>query len=431
MRTLATGGRKDEAWKAYERGRDLYFAQVHGSSAPVLPFVHQEDIADRLLAEPLSLLLLAELWYTYLLQERKDDEFHRLDQRLREVCSMTKLEANDLLSSRAGAEFDSGRNDEAVKSLESFLKIKLRNQVKNDAMIAKYVAESERALGEPQEAIKWYRRAVKISRADPSLLSEFLCLVVQEQGENGLRRELPAYYEQARLSPNARLKATVNSFAAWGSLAMENEKSASVYLANAAHYLALASQQRRQPVQSAGGKVVFEKRASLGKDDSTGPSPKDSKLASFRKTYTVRMRTDFVYTIDLISSDKTKTPLDPFLRLESPAAKELAEDDDGAGFPNSRIVHRASEDGDYRIIATSFEPNQTGAFTLKVFEAKNAPVSENVAADDVLVCAVILQIVSERLADSKRLAATAALLRRFPAEQVASVRGVFSLPKRK
>src|SRR5262249_13351623 len=75
------------------------------------------------------------------------------------------------------------------------------------------------------------------------------------------------------------------------------------------------------------------------------------------------------YTIDLISSDRSGRKLDTFLRLENAGGKELAQDDDGGGFPNSRIVFKAVQSGDYRIIVTSFEPKQTGAFTLKILEA--------------------------------------------------------------
>jgi hypothetical protein len=50
--------------------------------------------------------------------------------------------------------------------------------------------------------------------------------------------------------------------------------------------------------------------------------------------------------------------------------KQVAFDDDSGGFPHSRIVYRAPADGDYKVIATSFEANQTGPFTLTVQEAE-------------------------------------------------------------
>jgi serine protease Do len=123
-------------------------------------------------------------------------------------------------------------------------------------------------------------------------------------------------------------------------------------------------------VKSMGGKLVFEKKDSLTKDnDATIPSPKEKTENSYFKAYTFRMKAGHTYTIDLISGDKSGKKLDTYLRLETPGAKMIAEDDDGGGFPHSRIVHKALKEADYRIVATSFEPNQTGNFTVKIFDA--------------------------------------------------------------
>jgi hypothetical protein len=74
------------------------------------------------------------------------------------------------------------------------------------------------------------------------------------------------------------------------------------------------------------------------------------------------MKAGTTYTIRMM----TKTEgFDPYLRLENPGGQQLAEDDDGAGFPNAQIVFNCQQDGVYRIIATSFAPN-TGAYTLTV-----------------------------------------------------------------
>ena len=118
-------------------------------------------------------------------------------------------------------------------------------------------------------------------------------------------------------------------------------------------------------VRSAGGKIVFEQKDSLSKDD-----PKDKvQQQSHAKIYTFRMKAGHTYTLDLISGDKTGTKLDTFLRLETADGKEIAQDDDGGGFPHSRIVYKALKEADYRIIATSFEPNQTGPFTFRILDA--------------------------------------------------------------
>ena len=129
---------------------------------------------------------------------------------------------------------------------------------------------------------------------------------------------------------------------------------------------------KRVAIRSAGGKLVFEKKDSLVKDnnsDATIPSPKDKTEKSYFKAYAFRMHAGHTYTLDLISGDKKGTKLDTFLRLETPDGKLIAEDDDSGGFPNARIIHKALKDADYRLVATSFEPGQTGAFTLKVYDA--------------------------------------------------------------
>jgi hypothetical protein len=57
--------------------------------------------------------------------------------------------------------------------------------------------------------------------------------------------------------------------------------------------------------------------------------------------------------------------IDSYLRLESAAGQQLAQDDDGGGFPNARIMFVAPRTEEYRIIATTFQP-ATGAYTLTV-----------------------------------------------------------------
>jgi serine protease Do len=152
-----------------------------------------------------------------------------------------------------------------------------------------------------------------------------------------------------------------------------------------------------ETVRSAGGKNVFKKDDALTNDDPTMLAPKDKAEStpstdarkSFYKTYTFRMKAGSTYTIDMIASagkfrkkKNNDEVFDPFLRLESPAGKELAENDDitpGINL-NSRIVYKALKDGDYRIIATTFEGEQTGKFTVNILEAefKDAIVSGQV-----------------------------------------------------
>jgi len=87
---------------------------------------------------------------------------------------------------------------------------------------------------------------------------------------------------------------------------------------------------------------------------------KDRK-GRFIKVHDVKLQKDVTYLIEMDSTD-----IDSYLILEDAAGKKLAEDDDGGGFPNARIEFRAPADGVYRIIATTFDANEIGAYTLNV-----------------------------------------------------------------
>ena len=236
MQVLAKSGRKEEAWNAYERARDLYFAQVERNKVPVLPVDYQEiklGLPPGLVSSP---------WYTYLMQEGKDDELDRLEDRLRKACTLTQAKVQDLLLPRATAEFAAGRYAAAAKSFEVCLQRKLWNELANEAMITAGLAKSLQALGHRQQAMKWYQRAVQLSNADPGLLSEFLQLVVQEQGVDGLSREL-APFDQTWLNLNVRPNATLDCLSAWAALAKGDEKRAFEKLVSAGPFFLQASRQ--------------------------------------------------------------------------------------------------------------------------------------------------------------------------------------------
>ncbi len=84
------------------------------------------------------------------------------------------------------------------------------------------------------------------------------------------------------------------------------------------------------------------------------------RVGHYAVVHTYFMKAGQRYTIDLIA------PWDNFLRLEDAQGKQLAQDDDGGGYPNARIVFDAPADGYYRIIVTSFAPKTAGPYTLKV-----------------------------------------------------------------
>jgi hypothetical protein len=108
------------------------------------------------------------------------------------------------------------------------------------------------------------------------------------------------------------------------------------------------------------GKVVLNVTGRL-----TAADPKDRERPGYHKAYTVRLTAGTTYVIDMKTPDRK---IDPYLRLEGPDGRKLAEDDDGGGFPNARIVFRAPRTGDYRVFCTTFVRAQEGAFTLTVQE---------------------------------------------------------------
>ena len=87
------------------------------------------------------------------------------------------------------------------------------------------------------------------------------------------------------------------------------------------------------------------------------------------KTYTYKMVKGRTYQIDMKSKD-----LDSYLRLENPKGKQVAEDDDSGDDLDARIIYKAEETGNFKIIATTFDGGATGKFTLTVSD-KDAPAS--------------------------------------------------------
>jgi len=90
----------------------------------------------------------------------------------------------------------------------------------------------------------------------------------------------------------------------------------------------------------------------------------DPKLEKPAKKYTAKLNKDKTYIIDLVSTDKN---FDPFLRLLDKKGNELAEDDDGGGDLNSRIIYSPKETGDHEIVAATLD-GELGKFSLKVRE---------------------------------------------------------------
>jgi hypothetical protein len=119
--------------------------------------------------------------------------------------------------------------------------------------------------------------------------------------------------------------------------------------------------------------LVLDETPLLKKEDKlTENDPKYQK--SFRKTgfkaYPVKMKAGMTYIIDMMrKGDNNK--IDPYLYLEDPKGQVVANDDDGGGFPNARIMYRAMADGEYQVIASGLsDQSNYGDYALMVRTVK-------------------------------------------------------------
>lgn len=102
--------------------------------------------------------------------------------------------------------------------------------------------------------------------------------------------------------------------------------------------------------------VIFTFQGKLSPDD-----PKDPQRNGPMQVHTVAMKAGKAYTIDMVS-----TQFDSYLRLKDAKDNELAEDDDSGGDLNARIIFNCTADGQYKIVCTSFGPDQKGDYSLTV-----------------------------------------------------------------
>jgi predicted Zn finger-like uncharacterized protein len=91
-----------------------------------------------------------------------------------------------------------------------------------------------------------------------------------------------------------------------------------------------------------GGKVVLNQQARLTPNDPI----RDGKS---HKPFNIRFEQGRTYVIDMQSVE-----MDSYLRLYDPNGIMVAQDDDGGGYPNARIVYRANQAGNFTIAATYF-----------------------------------------------------------------------------
>ena len=120
-----------------------------------------------------------------------------------------------------------------------------------------------------------------------------------------------------------------------------------------------ANQPPNFPVDVARGKIILDRRDAITLNDPPDPRRQQSRM----KVHQVHMQAGKTYFIAMNSNT-----LDPYLRLETPNGQNIAEDDDGGGNLNALIVHRATQTGMHRVIATTCFGG-TGQYQVIVQEA--------------------------------------------------------------
>ncbi len=81
------------------------------------------------------------------------------------------------------------------------------------------------------------------------------------------------------------------------------------------------------------------------------------------KAFTANFKAGQIYIVTVDAADGGN--FDPYLQIEGAGGKVVAQDDDGGGYPNCRIVYKPKRGGEHRMIVTSVGKG-AGAFNLKV-----------------------------------------------------------------
>ncbi len=97
---------------------------------------------------------------------------------------------------------------------------------------------------------------------------------------------------------------------------------------------------------------VFEAQGELTPNDpQDNPGQNFQRQGARAKRYDIQLEAGKTYIIEMVQTNLQQN-FDPYLRLEQ-NGMTLAEDDDGAGDLNARIVFRPTQTGRYTIVATS------------------------------------------------------------------------------
>jgi hypothetical protein len=116
------------------------------------------------------------------------------------------------------------------------------------------------------------------------------------------------------------------------------------------------------PIPMARTPLVNE-QSKLAANDPPYKNPGGTGDRGPHKAFTVNFKAGQIYIITLDSANTRE--FDPYLMVEGAGGKVVAQDDDGGGDLNSRIVYKPKRGGEHRLIVSAVGKG-TGGFNLKV-----------------------------------------------------------------
>ena len=193
-----------------------------------------------------------------------------------------------------------------------------------------------------------------VSKYDRAQATNSMGVALSNMGDS--KAALRKYDEAIQIDPNTSNLWDTRARYFEGS---ENETAARYNLAMAA-----ALRKRSRLLSATGGKD--RKLISKVKEKLTAQDPTDGRNCHYHQWET-ELEAGYFYQIDLTSPTfKNGKGYDPILRLYDAKGTLIQEDDDGGGFPHSRIFYTPSEAGKYRFVVTSYNQRDTGPYILNV-----------------------------------------------------------------
>lgn len=110
------------------------------------------------------------------------------------------------------------------------------------------------------------------------------------------------------------------------------------------------------PAQAVGTGGLRQHSGTLEDGDATLES------GEFADSYTIDVQAGQTIVVDMVSTSE----LDPYIILKAPGGGQTENDDYEGDRTRSRVEEVASESGAWRVMATSYEPGESGTYTVSI-----------------------------------------------------------------